>query len=252
MIDSHCHLDFDCFTDLESTLAACKDAGVDHCVVPATTASSWQKIIQISQTHGMVSYAFGLHPYFVNQHSDADLHELSKFVTRNRPAAIGEIGLDYFDDRLDKARQHFLFEEQVKIAIEHELPLILHVRKANDQVFSLLRKLRFEKGGIVHAFSGSLQQAQRFLDLGFVLGFGGASTYSRAKRLHSLIRDLPLDAIVLETDSPDMAPSFARGEINSPANLPEIAALIAAEKPVEVQTLIDASDSNVKRVLGFA
>jgi TatD DNase family protein len=164
--------------------------------------------------------------------------------------AIGEIGLDYFIENLDRDRQQELFETQLRIAREADLPVIVHVRKAHDQVLKTLRRIQV-RGGIIHAFNGSLQQGEQYLELGFRLGFGGTLTYEGSKRIRRLARDLPLSAIVLETDAPDIAVASHRGERNSPEYLPECLAALAEVRGEDPAFLAQATGRNAEAVLGL-
>jgi len=158
-----------------------------------------------------------LHPMLIDQHHESHLQDLNQLLSQQKAIAVGEIGLDYFLAQLDKHKQQFFFVEQLRLAKRHQLPVILHVRKAHDEVLMQLRRAQL-KGGIVHAFSGSEQQAYQYIDLGFKLGFGGALTYERAKKLRRLAASLPLESIVLETDAPDMPLANQSGRRNSPEN----------------------------------
>ena len=227
LIDTHCHLDVDDFdTDRAVILERCRHVGVDRIVVPAIQAAGWSKLLELCKQEAGLYPALGLHPVFIDSHRDRDIQTLEDSLATENPLAVGEIGLDFFLTQLDRNRQLELFETQLSIAREACLPVILHVRKAHDQVLAALRRIPVP-GGIAHAFNGSLQQAQQYLELGFKLGFGGTLTYERSKKIQQLARDLPLDAIVLETDAPDMVVSQHRGERNSPEYLPEILAALA-------------------------
>jgi TatD DNase family protein len=231
-IDSHCHLDFDVFLEQTDLYQQLRIAGCDGVLVPATQAQFFARVVTFSQNFtpdksNFVQIALGLHPYFLARHQVSDLQFLDEQIGQHQPCAVGEIGLDFMLAIDTHKAQLFYFEEQILLAIKHKLPVIVHCRKAHDQLASLLRRLKFEFGGIIHGFSGSLVQAHKYLELGFVLGLGGALTYDRAQAMHKMVKALPAHAYVLETDSPDMPPAFARGEDNSPLNVPKIAACIA-------------------------
>jgi TatD DNase family protein len=204
--------------------------------------------------------AYGLHPMFLDQHRPIDLEMLEAYLASPKCLAVGEIGLDYFITRLNREAQAWYFEAQLSLAQNQRLPVILHIRKAYDPVLATLRRLRFKQGGIVHAFAGSEQQAKQFIELGFKLGFGGAMTYPRALKLRRLAATLPLSCLVLETDSPDMLPVFARPcanagvnegasvvgskAINSPLNLPAIAQELAGLRGLGLVDLLTACRRN--------
>lgn len=225
-IDTHCHLDaaeFD--ADRDAVYAAAVAAGVTTLVIPAVSRDNLAAVAAACERYPGCLPAWGLHPMYVDAHRPEHLAELRAQIEAQRPIAIGEIGLDLFVD-LDYATQEFFLVEQLKMAQEFDLPVLLHCRRANDQLLKHLRRIRV-RGGIAHAFNGSPQQAEAFIKLGFKLGFGGAFTWPRANNLRRLAVDLPLDAIVLETDSPDIPPAWVGRGRNSPAELPRIAKTLA-------------------------
>jgi len=187
---------------------------------------------------------------YIGRHRPEHLEALRAAIETQRPVAVGEIGLDFFVPGLDPATQEFYFVEQLKIAREFDLPVLLHIRRANDQVLKQLRRYQV-KGGIAHAFNGSRQQADEFLKLNFKLGFGGAMTYPRALNLRRLAADLPLHAIVLETDAPDIPPLSAHKQRNSPEYLPEIAQTLADLRGMEIDDVAAATTRNADTVLGL-
>ena len=230
LIDSHCHLDFTEFDlDRENILSTCTQLGVNDIVVPGVTAKTWNNLLEICQQFEMLHPALGLHPLFMAQHRPEDLPLLKNKLVRQKVSAIGEIGLDFYLPDHNKQEQIDLFTEQLKLAQQAELPVLLHVRKAHDQTIRLLKKYPVT-GGIVHAFNGSEQQAQQYLKLGFYFGVGGAITHPRATRLRTLIKTLPLSSLVLETDSPDMPLFGMKNQRNSPENIPQIVDAIAEIK----------------------
>jgi TatD DNase family protein len=225
LIDTHCHIDFSIFDhDRDEILKRCQKAGIRKIVVPAVEFESWPKLVSLNSPFVHLYKAYGLHPVFLDNHQDIHLEALDRLLETNRPAAIGEIGLDFFLKDLDKRRQHKLFVAQLKLAMKHQLPVILHVRKAHDQVLECLESHRI-KGGFVHAFNGTLNHAQRYCGLGFKLGIGGAVTWPKARKVRALAEELPASSIVLETDAPDMAVesirSRSRNQTKPPRNSPE-------------------------------
>ncbi len=249
LIDTHCHLDVSDFdADRAEVLAACRAAQVTRIVVPGVDAAGWDGLLALCAREAGLSPALGLHPIYLDQHRPKHVTELAERVQQRRPVAIGEIGLDFFVAELDPARQQSLFEEQLRVAQLANLPVILHVRKAHDQVLATLRRLRVV-GGICHAFNGSLAQARHYLELGFKLGFGGMLTYERSNKLRRLARDLPLEAIVLETDAPDMTVASHRGKRNSPAYLPECLAALAEVRGEESELIAAQTTRNALAVL---
>lgn len=262
-IDSHCHLDArELAADLVRMRATARARGVAHCVIPAVDRHNFDAVRQLAHRLDD-SYALGIHPLCTNDAGDADLECLAQQLDAQRDdprlVGIGEIGLDYFVEGLDDAHQQRMLREQLKLARERQLPVIVHVRRSVDKVLKHLREIEVP-GGIAHAFNGSLQQAQFFLSLGFKLGFGGATTFERATRLRRLVGELPLSAIVLETDSPDIPPHWsyrtaaereagARQAVNTPAELPRIGGHIAALRGIGPEELAAAAFENTLQAL---
>jgi TatD DNase family protein len=252
LVDTHCHIDFDVFEeDRSALLSRCREQGLAAIVVPGVSRQHWARLQRVVESDPVLYGAYGLHPCFLDDHSPQDLECLPDYLKSKRAVAVGEIGLDYFDSGADREQQTSYLREQLRIAGSLQLPVLLHVRKAHDQVLKLLRGIKLQRGGVVHAFSGSLQQAQIYSGLGFKLGIGGAATYDRARRLQKVIRDMPLDALVLETDAPDMPPSFARGRPNSPENLLRIAAMVAGIKGIPCRDLCEATTRNAISLFGL-
>ncbi len=259
-IDTHCHLDAPEFVhDVAAVRTRARERGVVHCVLPAVQVADFDRVRELAHRFGD-SYALGIHPLYVKHAADEDLARLDAALDEHRDdprlVAVGEIGLDYFVPELCasplRERQEYFYVEQLRLARRHGLPVILHVRRSADQLLKGLRAVGnggHPWRGIAHAFNGSQQQAQAFIALGLRLGFGGALTYERAQNLRRLAAGLPLDAIVLETDAPDMPPHWlyrtaeqrAAGEAqgrNEPAELPRIAGVLAGLRgltPAELQ-----------------
>jgi len=225
LIDTHCHLDFPIF-DLArlEIIHTCQAHDIQTIIIPGVCRKDWQKILLLCEQQPMLYPALGLHPCFTEQHHKNDLQQLNH-ICANTPSliAIGEIGLDYWHKNSDKKIQYEYFSEQLDIASQYQLPVLIHARKSHHDVLKCLQARPLLKGGIIHAYSGSYEQAKEYLKLGFKLGFGGAFTYPKATRLRSLIPRLPIEAWVLETDAPDMTPIKHYGEKNSPQYLNEIA-----------------------------
>lgn len=249
LIDSHCHLDaaeFD--ADRDAVQAAALAAGVGRIVVPGVAVDGFEKLKTSVARYPSCRAAYGIHPLYVMQAVDTDLGVLRRWLQTEKPVAVGEIGLDFYVEGIEPARQELFFVEQLKLAREFDLPVILHVRRAVDQVLKQLRRIRVS-GGIAHAFNGSRQQADEFIKLGFKLGFGGAMTYSGSTRIRALAATLPLDSIVLETDAPDMAPAWLNGGRNSPVELPRIAAVLAELRGLPVPEIVERTGTNVQAAL---
>ena len=222
LVDTHCHIDFDEFNhDRSTVLERAQSLGVSDIIVPSVAKSSWFKTIQVCDQFSQLHLALGLHPIFIDQHQPQDLLELNRLINRHNPVAVGEIGLDFYNKSSDKDKQTAFFSKQLIIAKQHDLPVIIHNRKAHDECLSALKRLKL-KGGIIHAFNGSMQQAEMYIELGFLLGFGGMLTYQRSRKSRSLVKQIPIKHLVLETDAPDMSVEQHRGERNSPEYLPLI------------------------------
>ena len=270
-IDTHCHLDAPEFAqDVAAVRERARERGVVHCVLPAVQVADFGRVRELAHQFGD-SYALGIHPLYVRHAAETDLGRLDAALTqhRNDPrlVAVGEIGLDYFVPELCepplRERQEFFYVEQLKLARRHGLPVILHVRRSADMLLKGLRAVgngSHRWSGIAHAFNGSLQQAQAFIALGLKLGFGGALTYERAQNLRRLAAELPLEAIVLETDAPDMPPHWlyktaeqranghAQGR-NEPGELPRLAQVLAALRGLDTQALAAAGKANAQAAL---
>jgi TatD DNase family protein len=249
-IDTHCHLDAPEFdADRDDVLQRARAAGVSMMVLPAVDRAGWATAAGLASRHGL-AYALGIHPLAVREAGEHDVVALGELVrsVRGDPrlVAVGEIGLDHFVPGHDHDRQALFYERQLRLAAEWDLPVILHVRRTADLLLKGLRRIRV-RGGIVHAFNGSDQQAMAFIDLGFRLGFGGAMTFERALQIRRLAAALPLEAIVLETDAPDIPPQWhyrtaaerAAGHRarNEPAELPRMAEVLAMLRRTSVDTI---------------
>jgi TatD DNase family protein len=240
-IDTHCHLDAHEFGAASHEVAQRAGlGGVGMIVIPAVERGNFEAVATLAGALPNASYALGIHPIFVPQAQDDDLIELRRLVeaSMNDPrfVGIGEIGLDFFIPMLCEPamveKQERFLRAQLRIARDFGLPVLTHVRRSQDQVLKHIRQVR-PNGGIAHAFNGSFQQAQNFIDLGFHLGFGGAMTFTRALQIRRLAAQLPLDAIVLETDAPDIAPSWVHPGRNSPEQLPAIGQALAELRGVD-------------------
>jgi TatD DNase family protein len=252
LIDTHCHLDVAEFRhDYHQVLARAAAVGVSDLVVPAVTCAGWPGLLALCRQEDGCHAALGLHPLYLDRHRPQHLDELSDRIVTENVRAIGEIGLDYWGTVQDRIRrqQQELFERQVRLAKKNGLPLLLHARQAHDQVTATLRRLGFSFGGIVHAFSGSRQQAQRYLDLGFAIGVGGTITYDRAARVRGVVAALPLTSLVLETDAPDIAPAAHRRQRNSPEYLPEILSSLAELRSESRGRIAETTTRNARTVL---
>lgn len=251
-IDTHCHLDAAEFAAEQDAVAAqALQLGVAMIVIPAVARDNFATVAALAHQHAHCSYALGIHPVFVPQAEESDLAALRETVALAmadpRFVAIGEIGLDFFIPALTtpalREKQEFFYAEQLKIARDFGLPVLLHVRKSQDSILKYLRRIKVA-GGIAHAYNGSFQQAQTFIELGFKLGFGGAMTYTRALQIRRLATTLPIEAIVLETDAPDMSPAWLHPQRNSPEQLPRIGQALAELRGISVEAVAQLTAAN--------
>ncbi|HRP96022.1 MAG TPA: TatD family hydrolase [Rhodocyclaceae bacterium] len=249
LTDTHIHLDAHEFdADRDALLAQARAGGVGRFVVPGVDVASFDRVAALSRACADVRHAFGIHPLYVAAAADGDLDVLEARLARGGAVAVGEIGLDHFVTDVDPAVQERFFCAQLRLAQRFGLPVILHVRRAVDAILKWLRRIEVP-GGIAHAFNGSRQQADTLVAMGFKLGFGGAMTFDGSRRIRRLAVELPLEAIVLETDAPDMAPAWAQGRRNEPANLPRYAQLLGELRAVPVGEIVAATGRNAEVAL---
>jgi len=258
LIDTHCHLDAAEFGNTQADIM--RDAiaaGVNRLVIPSVARSNFDKVRELCGQYPNCSPAYGIHPMYTDDAIPGDLDVLRNFLKQHQAVAVGEIGLDFFIQHYDQVRQEHFFVEQLKLARDFDLPVLLHIRRAQDTILKHLRHFYPRVGpstslrtGIAHAFNGSRQQADEFIKLGFKLGFGGAMTHSRATRLRELAATLPLDSIVLETDAPDIPPDFLEhGQPNEPKYLPRIAQTLAELRGMSLEEVAQATTMNALNVL---
>ena len=248
--DTHCHLDAAEFGNTQTDVVRnALAAGVSRVVVPSVERSNFDTVRKLCEQYPSCSPAYGIHPMYTDNAIADDLDVLRNFLRQHKPVAVGEIGLDFFIPHYDQTRQEHFFVEQLKLARDFDLPVLLHIRRAQDTILKHLRQIKV-RGGIAHAFNGSRQQADEFIKLGFKLGFGGAMTYSRATKLRQLAATLPLNSIVLETDAPDIPPDFLeRGLPNEPKYLPRIAQTLADLREMSLEEIARVTTDNSLTVL---
>jgi TatD DNase family protein len=253
LIDTHCHLDAAEFAgERDDIVLAAQQCGVTAIVVPAVEPGNFSRVRDCCARYPGVFPAYGFHPLYLDRVGADDLTRLRDWLASERqgpfaPLAVGEIGLDHFVPGFDAARQEYFLGEQLGIARDFDLPVLLHVRRAVDQVLKCVRRSGV-RAGIAHAFNGSVQQANAFLDLGFKLGFGGAMTHAGSTRIRQLAATLPITAIVLETDAPDIPPAWLAGGRNAPGELARIAGVLAELRAVPVAQVLQATSENARSV----
>ena len=256
-IDTHCHLDAGEFAGESDAIAErAARQGISRIVIPAVELANFEAVRRLAERHANCAYSLGIHPMYVPQAQESDLSSLRAAVqeARKEPkfVAVGEIGLDFFvpglRDGTLREKQEFFYSEQLKIARDFDLPVLLHVRRSQDVILKYLRRISVP-GGIAHAFNGSFQQAQEFIKLGFKLGFGGAMTFPRAQQIRRLASELPQEALVLETDAPDISPAWLHPKRNSPEELPRIGQVLAELRGMPADAIARLTSDNTRAVL---
>lgn len=260
IIDTHCHLDFAAFdADRTAVLQACNDNHISDIVVPAVSQALWSKTIELCHAYPMLHLALGLHPMFIDAHQPQHLVELDNLITQlideqHNIIAVGEIGLDYYlknqDSQKQQEKQKVFFTKQLIIAKQHQLPVIIHNRKAHDDCLKILQEVGCN-GGIIHNFSGSIQHAHKYIELGFKLGFGGMLTFERSRVIRNLAKQIPLESIVLETDAPDLTVARHKGQRNSPEYLPDVLKSLASIKHMDQEHVARITTDNARQVLNL-
>jgi TatD DNase family protein len=248
LVDSHSHFDaaeFD--ADRADAHARALAAGVHVQIVPAVDAAGWPKLKAVCAQFPGLHPAYGLHPMYLAEHRPEHLNQLRDWIERERPLAVGECGLDYFVEGLDPGRQQHYFDGQLALAAEFDLPVIVHARRAVDAVIAAVRRFPGVRG-VVHSFSGSAEQAAQLHRLGFLLGIGGPVTYARANRLRGIVAAMPLEQLLLETDSPDQPGAAHRGQRNEPAHLPKVLDIIATLRKATRDEIACATSANARRL----
>ena len=250
LYDSHCHLDaaeFD--ADRPAVLDRARAAGVTRQLVPAVDRASWDRIAALCDADAGLRPAWGLHPMFLDAHRPGHLDDLAAWLRDRRPAAVGECGLDFFVEGLDPGAQRDYFHRQLELAREFNLPVVLHARRAVDEVITALRRVGGLRG-VVHSWSGSEEQARQLFALGFHLGIGGPVTYERAQRLRRIVATMPIEHLLLETDAPDQPDAGQRGQRNEPARLPVVLATVAALRGESPERIAEATAANATALFG--
>ena len=254
-IDTHCHLDAPAFAaDRLAVRAAARAAGVAHCVLVAVERSNWQAVRDLAHATGD-SYALGIHPLFTPQAQESDIAalraQLEQWQGDPQLVAVGEIGLDLYRDEPQFDRQQALLEAQLRLAKRYDLPVILHSRRTHDKLAMLLKKHALPRTGVVHGFAGSLQQAERFVQLGYKIGVGGTITYPRASKTREVMARLPLSALLLETDAPDMPLNGFQGQPNRPERAACVFSTLCELRPEPAEEIASTLMSNTKAIFAL-
>jgi len=248
LVDSHVHLDDERLgPDRQDVINSARSNRIAAQIVPAVSAQHWPRLKLLSDNHEDVHACYGLHPCFYAEHTEEHLRELPLWLGREAAVGVGECGLDYAMAGADKAQQQHLFSAQLALAREFNLPIVIHAVKAVEDVIRMIRASG-HYCGMVHSFNGSMHQASRLIDLGYMLSFGGAITYPRAKKLRTMVSQLPLDALLLETDAPDQAPVNHQGQRNETAYLVDIWHTVSEIRPEDPDTIAQTTSINAKRL----
>ena len=247
-IDTHCHLSREDYDDIDKVIEENKNANIDKIVVSGCSRESIEEVMDLKDRYDMVYVTIGYHPEYADTVTESDLDYLKSLLGEKKVVGIGEIGLDYHYTKDIKDKQIWLFEEQLKIAEEFNLPVVIHSRDATMDTINTLKKYKVK--GIIHCFSGSLETANIYISMGFLLGIGGVVTFKNSK-LKDVVKEVPLESIVLETDSPYLAPVPFRGKINSSKYLEFIANFIADIKNISVDELAEITSRNASSLFDF-
>lgn len=251
LFDSHCHFDVEEFADDRlATLNRAREAGVAAQLVPAIDFKSWPRIAALCREHADLHPAYGLHPMYIERHRPEHIEALGDWLARHPSAAVGECGLDFFVSDLPAEPQRACFEAHLDAAKQLGRPLVIHARRSVEEV---IQRLRAKGGltGVVHSYSGSLEQARQLFDLGFMIGLGGPVTYDRAHKLRRIVKEIPLEFLLLETDAPDQPDASHRSQRNEPSYLPHVAQVIAELRDISVETLAERTWENATRLFGL-
>jgi len=246
LIDSHCHLDFESFdSDRDQVLQRAQDNNINDIIVPGTEKKYWQRINQLCARYKQLHPCYGLHPYWVSNHDKNDLESLDTYIENNTAVALGECGLDFRDDQADKKTQLYFFESQLDIANNHQLPVVIHSVRATEAIIQSVKKFTDLKG-MIHSYSGSSEQAKQLIDLGFYISVGGSITYDNAKTIKSVVKNIPLTSLLLETDAPDQAGQKNTGQRNEPSFLVDTLDAISTLRDALPSSIAEQTTKNAK------
>lgn len=253
--DTHCHFDFPPFSGDESgSIARAAEAGVTKIIVPAIEAQYFQRVSELAENYTTLYAALGLHPIVIGKHDFSSLDILEQYLQKktNKLVAVGEIGLDLYMDTPQFDKQQQLLDAQLKLARRYDLPVILHSRRSHDVLAGHLKRQQLPRTGVVHGFAGSLQQAERFIALGYYIGVGGTITYPRASKTRDVMATLPLSSLLLETDAPDMPLNGWQGQPNRPERAALIYQALCELRPESAAEIASALQDNTEKLFSIA
>ncbi|MBC8212108.1 MAG: TatD family hydrolase [Gammaproteobacteria bacterium] len=246
LIDSHCHLDDDRFdADRDQVMQRAADVGIRELIIPATIASRWDKVKQMAQAYPGVYASYGLHPMFMSDHRPQHVAELDQWLAAEAAVAVGECGLDFYQGHQDQQQQLELLRGQFSVALNHRLPVIIHARKALDIILHEIRRSGL-RSGVIHSFSGSLQQAQQLVELGFSISIAATVGYERARKLREITRLIDINALLIESDAPDQAGESHRGQRNEPAFIMDHLQVMAQLREMPIDALATQLTQNCR------
>ncbi|MBB1198902.1 metal-dependent hydrolase [Enterobacteriaceae bacterium 89] len=254
-IDTHCHFDFPPFVDdAEHSLARAAEAGVEKIIVPATESARFAGVLALAENHVPLYAALGLHPIVIEKHTDECLVQLADCLKLKpkKLVAVGEIGLDLYRENPQFEHQQYILDEQLKLAKRFDLPVILHSRRTHDKLAMHLKRQNLPRTGVVHGFAGSLQQAERFIQLGYKIGVGGTITYPRASKTREVMARLPLSALLLETDAPDMPLNGYQGQPNRPEQAASVFQSLCELRPESPAEIAEKLANNAEKLFLLA
>lgn len=249
MIDTHCHIYSEYYEDISKLIDEIQEAGIKKIIVNGCDMKSNLEVLELTKKYDIIYGALGFHPTELDDYNDEYIKWLDEHINDNKIVAIGEIGLDYHYDNVDKIKQNIVFKKQLEIAKKYNKPIIVHSRDAIKDTYDTLSK--YELRGSIHCYSGSLEMAKEFIKLGYYIGVGGVCTYKNAKNIINVLETIPLTYILLETDSPYLSPEGKRGEKNTPANIPIIVNKISEIKRVTKAEIISITTDNATGLFDF-
>ncbi|MFP5597606.1 metal-dependent hydrolase [Kluyvera sp. 142486] len=254
-IDTHCHFDFPPFTgDEEASIQRAAAVGVSKIIIPATEADNFTRVLALAERFSQLYAALGLHPIVVERHGDESLAQLEAAIARKpeKLVAVGEIGLDLYRENPQFERQQYLLDEQLRLAKRYDLPVILHSRRTHDKLALHLKWHNLPRTGVVHGFAGSLQQAERFVQLGYKIGVGGTISYPRASKTRDVMAQLPLSSLILETDAPDMPLNGYQGQPNRPERIAEVFTHLCSLRNESPEEMVSALLENTRTLFSLS
>ncbi len=251
LIDSHCHLDFEAFDrDRDQVWSRCRTQAVRQLIIPGTDPDQWARAQSLCEAQPDWYFAAGIHPWWLDRAGDNWKTLCQRTLAHPRCVAVGESGLDKLIET-PVSQQETLLAAHLELARTCDKPVILHCVKAHNELIRHLKRYRLPRGGVIHAFSGSADIAQTYWQMGFRLGIGGVITYERARKTREAVTRVPLDALLLETDAPDMPLSGRQGERNSPEYLPVIAQRLAELRGCPVERVVRQTTDNTRRLFNL-